>query len=123
MLQPIIPQAATASLPMTGMIQSVVSAAEPVNKNEPGFSTQSEVPISTERLALAGRNEAGGALPGTEDSGQSFRELLAGLASRLDALADRPIEVNVTTTIDGRKVAEAVYKDLREKKIRNYETL
>jgi hypothetical protein len=42
---------------------------------------------------------------------------------RLDTLADRPIELNVTTTIDGRKVAEAVYKDLREKKIRNYETL
>jgi hypothetical protein len=29
----------------------------------------------------------------------------------------------VTTNIDGRKVAEAVYKDLRERKIRNYETL
>jgi hypothetical protein len=123
MLQPVIPQAATGPLPLTGMVQSVASAAEPLNKNEFGFSTQSEVPISTERLAVAGRNESYSALPGAEDSGQSIRELLAGLASRLDALADRPIEVNVTTTIDGRKVAEAVYKDLREKKIRNYETL
>jgi hypothetical protein len=124
MLQPVIPQAATASIPMTGMVQSVASAAQPVNKNiEAGSHFQSDVPIPSERLALAGRNDSYGGLPGTEDSGQSIRELLAGLASRLDALADRPIEVKVTTTIDGRKVAEAVYKDLREKKIRNYETL
>ena len=45
------------------------------------------------------------------------------LLSRLDGLADRPVELSVTTNIDGRKVAEAVYKDLRERKIRNYETL
>ena len=51
------------------------------------------------------------------------RELLESLLSRLDGLADRPVELSVTTNIDGRKVAEAVYKDLRERKIRNYETL
>jgi hypothetical protein len=33
------------------------------------------------------------------------------------------VEVSVATHIDGRQVAEAVYKDLRERKIRNYETL
>ena len=41
----------------------------------------------------------------------------------MDALADRPIDLTVTTRIDGREVAQAVYKDLRERKIRNYETL
>jgi hypothetical protein len=58
-----------------------------------------------------------------EESGPGLRELLESLLSRLDGLADRPVELSVTTNIDGRKVAEAVYKDLRERKIRNYETL
>ena len=58
-----------------------------------------------------------------EEAGPGLRELLESLLSRLDGLADRPVELSVTTNIDGRKVAEAVYKDLRERKIRNYETL
>jgi hypothetical protein len=38
-------------------------------------------------------------------------------------VAARPVEVSVTTLLDGRQVARSVYKDLRERKIRNYETL
>jgi hypothetical protein len=45
------------------------------------------------------------------------------LIAKLDALAERPIDVSVTTKIDSRQVAQAVYKDMRERKIRNYETL
>ena len=45
------------------------------------------------------------------------------LIAKMDALADRPIDLSVTTTLDGRRIAEAVYKDLREQRIRNYETL
>jgi len=58
-----------------------------------------------------------------DDPAVGMREMLQTLISRLDGLADRPVELSVTTNIDGRKVAEAVYKDLRERKIRNYETL
>lgn len=57
-----------------------------------------------------------------EEAGPGLRELLESLLSRLDGLADRPVELSVTTNIDGRKVAEAVYKDLQgaeDQKLRN----
>jgi len=52
----------------------------------------------------------------------STRALLETLVAKLDGLADRPIDVRVTTQLDGRRIAEAVYKDLREQRVRNYET-
>jgi hypothetical protein len=45
------------------------------------------------------------------------------ILAKLDALAERPIDVSVTTLLDGRQVAQSVYRDLRERKIKNYETL
>ena len=78
--------------------------------------------VPSERLLTPARNAPATPLRG-EEAGPGLRELLESLLSRLDGLADRPMELSVTTTIDGRKVAEAVYKDLRERKIRNYETL
>jgi hypothetical protein len=78
--------------------------------------------VPSERLIAPARTAP--AIPlRAEESGPGLRELLESLLSRLDGLADRPVELSVTTNIDGRKVAEAVYKDLRERKIRNYETL
>ena len=53
----------------------------------------------------------------------SLRMLMENVLARLDAVAERPIDLAVTTQIDGRVVVEAVYKDMREQKIRNYETL
>ncbi len=38
-------------------------------------------------------------------------------------LGGDPFEVSVTTLLDGRQVARSVYRDLRERKIKNYETL
>jgi hypothetical protein len=78
--------------------------------------------VPSERLIIPARTAPATPLRG-EDAGPGLRELLESLLSRLDGLADRPVELSVTTNIDGRKVAEAVYKDLRERKIRNYETL
>jgi hypothetical protein len=52
-----------------------------------------------------------------------IRPLLETLIAKMDALAERPIDLSVTTTLDGRRIAEAVYKDLREQRVRNYETL
>jgi TP901 family phage tail tape measure protein len=131
MLQPVMAQAVPSLLPMTGIVQSVASAAGPVNRvvsAEPGMRDTEEIStphsgIPSERLAMAGRNSPNTISASAAESGHDLRGLLAAFVSRLDALADRPIELSVTTTIDGRKVAEAVYKDLREKKIRNYETL
>ncbi len=39
------------------------------------------------------------------------------------SLAEPPIGVSVITRLDGRQIAQSVYKDLRERKVRNYETL
>jgi hypothetical protein len=78
--------------------------------------------VPSERLIAPARTAPSTPMRG-EEAGPGLRELLESLLSRLDGLADRPVELSVTTNIDGRKVAEAVYKDLRERKIRNYETL
>jgi hypothetical protein len=131
MLQPVMAQAVPSQLSMPATIQSVTSSIEPVNRigiMEPGMLNTEEIPTPTsqvpvEQLAIAGRNTPSVGSANAAESGQDLRGLLSTVLSRLDALADRPIELNVTTTIEGRKVAEAVYKDLREKKIRNYETL
>jgi len=55
--------------------------------------------------------------------GDTLRPVLESLMAKLEQLGDRPIEVSVTTLLDGRQVARSVYRDLRERKIKNYETL
>ena len=59
----------------------------------------------------------------SEDGIQVIRRLMESALAKLDALAERPITVSLTTTLDGRQIAQSVYKDLRERKVRNYETL
>ena len=55
--------------------------------------------------------------------GETLRPVLESLLAKLQQLGERPIEVSVTTLLDGRQVARSVYRDLRERKIKNYETL
>ncbi|MCK7511763.1 MAG: hypothetical protein MZV70_52110 [Desulfobacterales bacterium] len=55
--------------------------------------------------------------------GRRCAPVLESLLAKLDQLGERPIEVSVTTMLDGRQVARSVYRDLRERKIKNYETL
>ncbi|MEN6358279.1 MAG: phage tail tape measure protein [Armatimonadota bacterium] len=52
---------------------------------------------------------------------QNLQPLLQAILAKLDALGDRPIDVSVTTNLDGRKIAQAVYNDIRDRKVRNYE--
>lgn len=62
--------------------------------------------------------------PGREASTQSqdLRPILEAVLAKLDGIAERPIDVTVTTNLDGRKIAQAVYKDMRERKVRNYDS-
>jgi len=50
---------------------------------------------------------------------------LDALLAKLDELGDRPVEVNITVVskLDGRAVAQAVYRNIRQEKVKNYETL
>jgi len=108
-----------ASLAPGGIERPMTAAPTPIAK--PLQSGLAEM-VPSERLITPARTAPAAPLRG-EEAGPGLRELLESLLSRLDGLADRPVELSVTTNIDGRKVAEAVYKDLRERKIRNYETL
>ena len=47
----------------------------------------------------------------------------AMVAQFAEVMADRPVEVRVTSVLDGRQVAQSVYKDVREQRVKNYETL
>lgn len=115
MLQPVMAQALPSQLPVPGIMQ--------MRNAEPGMRNEEKGPTPHAAFRIPHSVGPSVASAGAADSGQDLRGLLSAVLSRLDAWADRPVELNVTTTIDGRKVAEAVYKDLRERKIRNYETL
>ena len=108
-----------ASLAPAGIERPITAAPTPIAKPLQSGLVDT---VPYERLIAPARTAPATPLRG-EDAGPGLRELLESLLSRLDGLADRPVELSVTTNIDGRKVAEAVYKDLRERKIRNYETL
>ena len=88
------------------------------------MATRPGPPPATSRLLAETR---GALTPGggtsIEPAGESVRSILDALLGKLDALADRPIDVSVTTLLDGRQVAQSVYRDIRERKIKNYETL
>ncbi|MHB9037086.1 MAG: phage tail tape measure protein [Armatimonadota bacterium] len=71
------------------------------------------------RLLSATRGSLG--VRTTDAGSQNLQPIFQAILAKLDALADRPIDVSVTTNLDGRKIAQAVYKDMRERKVRNYE--
>ena len=108
-----------ASLAPAGIERPKTTAPTPIAK--PLQSGLAET-VPSERLIAPARTAPATPMRG-EEADPGLRELLESLLSRLNGLADRSVELSVTTNIDGRKVAEAVYKDLRERKIRNYETL
>ncbi len=81
----------------------------------------SKQPHNPEKLAAV--RQSSNAPQAREENSPDVAQLLEALLGKIDALADRPIEVSVATHIDGRQVAEAVYKNQREQKIRNYGTL
>ena len=113
------PEIGSASLAPAGIERPKTAAPTPIAKPlQSGLAAT----VPSERLIVPARTAPSTPMRG-EEAGPGLRELLESLLSRLDGLADRPVELSVTTNIDGRKVAEAVYKDLRERKIRNYETL
>jgi hypothetical protein len=79
---------------------------------------QSDLLASTRSSDSAPNNAGTGA-----DGLRLIRQLLEAAIAEIHSLAERPIEVSVTTRLDGRQIAQSVYKDMRERKVKNYETL
>ena len=96
----------------------LLGAAPTISATRSAASPEASRLLAETRGAFA---PGGGA--STEPAGESVRSILDALLGKLDALADRPIDVSVTTLLDGRQVAQSVYRDIRERKIKNYETL
>ena len=84
------------------------------------------VEVDRRKAQLLGETRGSvGSSPGSNDAREDprFERLLDALRVELRAVADRPIDVSVSTKLDGRQIAQSVYKDLRERKVRNYETM
>ena len=82
-----------------------------------------ELPVHRMEILTEQRQRQDEGREAAQERDASLRMLMENVLARLEAVAERPIDLAVTTEIDGRVVAEAVYKDMREQKIRNYETL
>ena len=126
MRQVAAPAMLSGTLALTPVIaKQVPQSAAPHLRTESTVSVTPSVasPEASRRLGeTRGALAPGGAASG-EPAGENVRSMLVALLGKLDALADRPIDVSVTTLLDGRQVAQSVYRDIRERKIKNYETL
>jgi len=92
----------------------------------PGIAPVETVGQTVERsrlLAVTRGTLASGPSTGAPDQRpDELRSILEAILAKLDGLAERPMEVTVVTKLDGRQIAKAVYKDMREQKVKNYET-
>ena len=97
------------------------------SEDEPVPVVSQQDGLSPERARLLGATRGvsvGMPQPSVSEDGiQAIRYLMETALAKLDALAERPIAVSVTMCLDGRQIAQSVYKDLRERKVKNYETL
>lgn len=117
---PALPNIGPVDVPGIIQIDSPAPEAQP---DQPQSFSGSRSFEPSPLLARAPRQSFGADQPSPAASQDSVRSLIEALIAKLDALAERPIDLSVTTKIDGRQVAQAVYKDMRGRKIRNYETL
>ena len=121
----VLPTAVAGTLALTPAIAGAMPELAP-----PMVAVQ-RAPIGAAEARQADHTRLLSATRGTLGSGQAteagaqsqdLRPILEAILAKLDALGDRPIDVSVTNTLDGRKIAQAVYKDMRERKVRNYES-
>lgn len=88
-----------------------IAAAEPV-----GRTIERSKLLAVTRGSVASEQSMS---PGRNDD---LRPILEAILAKLDGLNDQPIDVSVTTKLDGRQIAKSVYKDMREQKVKKYET-
>lgn len=122
------PSMLAGTLALTPVVAGEIpSAGTPLFGTEPAImETRSETaPPEQSRLLGETRGVLGAGNNGFAQSstGENILPVLEAILNKFDALAERSIDVSVTTLLDGRQVAKSVYRDLRERKIKNYETL
>jgi len=128
MLSSPLPSVAESAGPSAALVAPFVEAAPMVSlgaaAGKPLPAVVKEREVERTRM-LAQRVSTLGPTPPANTGSPDAKSPLAALLSKLDALADRPIDLNVTVVskLDGRAIAQAVYKDIRQQKIKNYETL
>ena len=122
-----VPAMLTGTLALTPVLaQEVPQTGVPHLSTGPAVSAigSAASPESSRLLAQTrGALTPGAAGVSGEPATEQVRSILEAVLRKLDALAERPIDVSVTTLLDGREVAQSVYRDIRERKIKNYETL
>ena len=109
------------------MAGEIPSVGTPLFGTEPAIMETRSETAPSEQSRLLGETR-GVLAPGNNgfaqsSTGENLLPVLEAILSKFNALAERPIDVSVTTLLDGRQVAQSVYRDLRERKIKNYETL
>ncbi len=122
-----VPAMLTGTLALTPVLaQEVPQTGVPPLSTGPAVSAARSAASSESTRLLAQTRRAltpGAADVSGETAGENLRSILEAVFGKLDALAERPIDVSVTTLLDGRQIAQSVYRDIRERKIKNYETL
>lgn len=81
-----------------------------------------ELPQHRRALLFETRSVHTQPLPSDGDA-STISSLFRTLIEKMDGLVDRPIQATLPIHIDGRELSETVYQDLRERKIKHYETL
>jgi hypothetical protein len=124
----VAPSMLAGTLALTPVVAGEIpSAGTPFFGTEPAIMETRPETTPPEQSRLLGETR-GVLAPGINgfapsSTGENLLPVLEAILSKFDALAERPIDVSVTTLLDGRQVAQSVYRDLRERKIKNYETL
>ena len=119
-----VPSMLAGTLALTPMV--IGNTPKIAETHQVGIERQEPLPVPlthTQSTLLAEtRGSLNPAVSGsTESNRPSIDPMLEAILSKLDANTERPIHISIM--LDGRQVAQAVYKDIRERKIRNYETL
>ncbi len=116
-----LPTALAGTLALTPSLAGALpNVAAPVPVQRVTYSRDDERAQQRSQLLAATR---GSVVPGSRGDAGSLNDarlLLEAILSKLDEVADRPVDVTVTTNLDGRKIAQSVYKDMRDRKVRNY---
>ena len=132
-LQPQVPAVPDigASLILAPQIAGTIPEQSTAPATQQGIQGQATSnPITTQQIGLVQNRQAtqtiplvpvGGAAASQTGQLSESDSLLQAILSKLDDLAQRPIDVSVTSTLDGRQIAKSVYADMRLQQVRNYQ--